>query len=181
MSHFNVCVFVENDGSGLKELAEKVDKIVENFDINKRVEPYKYYIKDEQIQQMAKNYKLDPTNLLTLSEKLEDWNGDKGGVDEIGFYGISTNNPVGHTDYWSMPIEIQPKDYERFLLGQDGDGKIIKAIVTLHDAWIDGPWIYGTPTAEQERERELWEKKIRAILDEYKGKNIIAFLIDCHV
>lgn len=179
MSHFNVCILVRKNGSNTEQLAQKANEMLANFDINKEVEPYKHYIEADEIQRMAKHYGIDPTNLPALSEKLEDWDGDKGRVDETGLYGISTKNPDGHTDYWSIFAEMKPEDRGRLLFGQSGEEKTVKAIVTPDGKWIDGPWVYGAPNAEQEKELEAWNKKLTSFLDEYK--DAAAFLADCHI
>ena len=179
MSHFNACVLVKRNGANLDQMAQKASDVLANFDINKEVEPYKYYIEEDQIQRMAKHYGIDPANLTALAEKLEDWDGDKGGVDETGLYGTSTKNPVGHTDYWSVVAEVKPEDRGRLLFGQGGEEKIVKAIVTPAGKWNDGPWVYGAPDAEQDKELEAWDKQLTTLLDEHK--DTVAFLADCHI
>ena len=179
MSHFNACVLVTRNGSSPEQMADKASDVLAKFDINKETEPYKTYVGADEIRRMAKHYGIDPTNLHALAEKFEEWNGDKGGVDEKGFYGISTKNPEGHIDGWSVFAEVKPEDQGRLLFGQDGEEKTVKVFVTPDGKWIDGPWIYGAPNAEQEKELEAWDKKLTALLDEHK--DTVAFLADCHI
>jgi len=160
-------------------MAQKASDVLANFDINKEMKPYKYYVEADEIQRMAGHYGIDPTNLSGLAEKLEDWNGDKGGVDESGFYGISTKNPDGHIDAWSVFAEVKPEDCERLLFGQGGEEKTVKVVVTPDGKWIDGPWVYGSPNAEQEKELDEWEKKVSSVLQEHS--NAAAFIADCHI
>lgn len=177
MSHFNACVLVKRNGSNPEQMAQKASDMLANFDINKEMKPYKYYVEADEIQRMAKSYGINPTNLSALAEKLEDWNGDKGGVDESGFYGVSTKNPDGHIDAWSVFAEVKPEDRRRFLFG-GGEEKNCAAIVTLDGKWDMGPWIYGSPNAEQEKELDEWNKKLTTFLDE---QDATAFLADCHI
>ncbi|MFA6495396.1 MAG: hypothetical protein WC246_02760 [Candidatus Paceibacterota bacterium] len=181
MSYFNVCVFVDRDESDFEQMAQRASETIANFDINKNVEPYRYYVTADQISRMAQWYGVDATNIPVLAEKLEEWDGDKGGVDEIGLYGISVKNPVGHTDHWSAPEQIKFEDRERCILSQGEGGKerIIKAVVTPDGEWIDGPWVYGVSNVEQDEELEAWNKKRAALFVEYK--NATAFLLECHV
>jgi len=179
MSHFNACVLVRRNGSNTEQLAQKANEMFANFDINKEVKPYKHYIEADEIQRMAKHYGIDLKNLPALAEKLEDWDGDKGSVDEAGLYGTSTKNPVGHTDYWSVFAEVKLEDRGRLLFGQGGEEKTVKAFVTPDGQYVDGPWVYGAPNAEQEKELKAWDKKITALLDEYKDAAV--FLVDCHI
>ncbi|HWQ99768.1 MAG TPA: hypothetical protein VN397_02890 [Candidatus Methylomirabilis sp.] len=179
MSHFNVCVLVKRNGANPDQMAQKASDMLANFDINKEVEPYKHSLEEDHIQRMAEYYGIDPANLSALAEKLEDWNGDRGGVDVTGLYGTSTKNPVGHTDYWTILAEIKPEDRGRLLFGQGGEEKIVRAVVTPDGEWIDGPWVYGSPHAEQNKELEAWVMKLTALLDDHK--DTVAFLADCHI
>lgn len=182
MSHFNVCVLVTRNGSNSEQMAQKASDMLANFDINKEMKPYKYYVEAGEIQRMADCYGIDSTNLSALAEKLEGWNGDKGGVDESGFYGISTKNPDGHIDAWSVFAEVKPEDRGRLLFGQGGEEKIVKALVTPDGKWIDGPWVYvyrGSPNAKQEKEIEEWEKTVSSVLQEHSDTAV--FIADCHI
>ena len=178
MSHFNVCILVKRDGSTPEQLKRKANAMLADFDINKMLEPYKFYVENDEIQRMAGHFGIDPTNLPALAEKFEEWNGDKGGVDEAGFYGISTKNPNGHIDAGSVFAEVKPENRGHLLYG-GGDEKSCAAIVTPNGTWEMGPWIYGSPNAEQEKELEVWEKKIARLLDEHT--DAAAFLADCHI
>lgn len=179
MSHFNACVFVKKNGSSPEQMAQKASDMLANFDINKKTKPYKYYVEADEIQRMAESYGVDPTNLSVLAEKLENWNCDKGGMDESGLYGISTKNPDGHIDAWSVFTEVNPEDRGRLLFGEDDGEKNCAAIVTPDGKWDMGPWIYGSLNAEQEKELEAWNKKLIILLDEHK--DAAAFLADCHI
>ena len=179
MSNFNACVLVTRNGSKPEQLADKASKVLAKFDINSEMKPYKSYVSADEIQRMAHHYGIDPVNLSALAEKFEGWNGDKGGVDENGFYGISTKNPEGHIDGWSVFTEVKPEDRGRLLFGQDGEEKTVKAVVTPDGKWIDGPWVYGSPNVEQEKELEAWDNKLTTLLDEHKDS--VAFLAECHI
>ena len=178
MSYFNVCVLLPRNGSTPKQMEDKASDMLAKFDINKEVEPYKTYVEAKEIQRMAEHFGIDSTNLSALAEKYVEWNGEKGGVDENGLYVISTKNPEGYVDSWSVFTEVKPEDRGRLLFGQDGEVKVVRALVTPDGKWIDGPWVYCAPNAEQEKEFEEWFKKLAALLEE--NKNTVAFLADCH-
>lgn len=179
MSHFNVCILVTRDGSTPEQMEQKAEDTLENFNVNKEVEPYKYYIGPDKIQMMANHYKIDSANLVALAEKLDDWHGDKGGVDEAGFYGISITNPDGHIDYGSVFTEVKLEDRGRLLFGEGGVEKVVKAVITADGKWVNGPWIYAASDAESDKEFEAWITQVTQLLDE--DKNAIAFLADCHI
>ncbi len=179
MSHFNVCVLVKPDGSDLRRLEHKAETMLANFDINKEVDPYKKYVDKDDIRQMAKSYKIGLNDFSTLAEKLKEWSGDTGGVDEGGLYGISTKNPNGHIDAWGISTQIKPEDRGALLFGE-GDEKICHAVVTPDGIWhSESPWVYGSPNADEEKELAIWTKKMSTLLNEYK--DAVAFLADCHI
>ncbi len=159
-------------------MAEKADNMLLNFDINKEMEPYKYYVKQDQIESMAEALGIDKTDLQALSENLESWDNDKGGVDENGLYGISTKNQEGQTDYWSIMEVIEPSD-DRKMMFENGTFHIIKAFVTPDGKWIDGPWIYGIADPKQKKELETWNTTVSSLLDTYA--NAVVVIADCHI
>ncbi len=179
MSYFNACILITRNGLNSEQMADKASDMLAKFNINKKMEPYKIYIEADEIQQMAKHHEIDPVNLLALAEKLEDWNGDKGNVDESGLYGISTKNPEGHIDGWSVFTEVKPEDRGRLLFGESSEEKNCAAIVTPDGKWDMGPWFYFSPNAEQKKELEAWNRKLIAFLDEHKNSAI--FLAECHI
>ncbi len=200
MARFNVCVLINRDGSNLEQMAQKASDVLANFDINKEVEPYKCYLEPDEIRRIAECYGIDPENLSRIAEKLEEWKRDRGGVDDSGAYGISTKNPDGHIDDWSIVAEIKPDDHRRILFGYDGgyDRKGCKAIVTPEGKWIDGPWIEIFPSSrgrgnlteeqkeqvkrlyeKQQKQLEEWDAKIATVIDQYK--DAAAFLAVCHL
>ena len=161
-------------------MVEKANNMLANFDINKEAEPYKYYIDAETIQKLSRHYKIDPTNFSLLAEKLEDWNSDKGGVDEKGLFGISTKNPNGHIDYWSISDEkVEPEDREKFLSSPNAAEMAPRVLVTPDGKWVEGPWIYGAPNEEQDKELREFDKKATTFLSE--NKDTVIFFADCHI
>jgi hypothetical protein len=160
-------------------LEKKANTMLAAFSINKTVNPYKRYVNKDEIGQMAESYKINPKNLSALSERMKDWNGDSGGVDENGLYGISTKNPDGKIDAFEIFAEVRPGDRGKLLFGE-GDEKVCHAIVTPDGTWnSEGPWVYGSPNADQEKELTVWIKKMSVILDKYK--DAAAFVADCHI
>jgi len=169
MSYFNVCVLAKKDGS-FEEAMQRASDMLATFDINKKVEPYKFYISEDEILNIADHYKIDSSNLVALAEKLEAWNCEQGCGDEKGLYCISTKNPDGHLDGWCLIDEVRNIDRGRLLFGEGGEEKNCKAVVTPEGEWFSGPWIYNANlTKEQEGELNAWNKKVVSLLDEYRN------------
>lgn len=179
MSHFSACVLVKKNGSSPERMAEEADALLSRFDINKETAPYKRRLEEEEIRRIAEHYGIDPADPREIAAKLESWNGDKGGVDEQGVYELSTKNPDGHIDSWSIAAEIGPEECERLLTGQSGEEESIKVVVTPDGRWLDGPWVYGKPNEEQAAALKEWDKKITSVLQE--NPDAAFFIADCHI
>jgi hypothetical protein len=175
MSRFNVCIIVPKNSSNSDELAQQAFDTLAKFDLNKEMPPYKHYIKPDVVKSMAGHFKTD--DLSELAAKMESWDGDTGGVDEGGLYGISTKNPDAWIDEWEILTEIKPEDRPQLLFGE-GEEKICRAIVTPDGKWINGPYIFGSPNAEQEKELAAWLKQFNEVLDQ--NKDAALFLAECH-
>lgn len=72
------------------------------FDEMLAVSPYLEYLQPYDIERMASRYKLDQNDLSALAERMEEWTGQPGGVDERGLYFITTNNPLGRWDWYEI-------------------------------------------------------------------------------
>lgn len=98
------------------DIESQVNQMMAPYDEELKVEPYKIYLRPDDIQSMAGYYKTD--DLLGLATRMEDWDGDPGGVDSKGLYRVSTRNPQGHYDYWRIGgrwdgvIQNQPRESE---------------------------------------------------------------------
>jgi hypothetical protein len=65
------------------------------FDESLEVEPHKVYLEDVEVKRMAAYYKLKENDFAALMEKMQDWRGSEGGIDEVGLSSRTTANPDG--------------------------------------------------------------------------------------
>jgi hypothetical protein len=72
------------------------------FDESLEVERYKVYLDKNDIACMAKFYKLSENDLSALIEKMPDWRGAEGGVDEGGLFSWLSANPEGKLDWFDI-------------------------------------------------------------------------------
>lgn len=189
MAHFTACLIFEIDPAekeGYKNiiqkqkeqyinlLSEDLGGILDFFNMNTEVEPFKTYLKPETISEIAKYNNLDLKNTKSISEKVADWNGNRGGVDSEGIYEVSTANPDGHYDY----CRIYDVDTAEGLLAKFHTiDRIPRAVILPDLTWLDGPYVYGSN--EKNTELQDWEEKIKKALEMYKADGIAVF-IDCH-
>ncbi|MCA9363767.1 hypothetical protein KC727_00925 [Candidatus Kaiserbacteria bacterium] len=176
MSHFNVCILVnrENDESD-HQLADKAADVMTKFDLNRDVPEYKRRFDADEVERISKHYKT--TDLQELATKLEDWNGDAGGVDEEGLYALSTQNPDGHFDYGNL-VDLIPRNRWEHMFLSGIEEKVCRAVVTPDGEWVDGPWLYSTSDPESQRKADEWERKVQELFLEHD--NAAAFLADLH-
>ncbi|MEI7741284.1 MAG: hypothetical protein WCJ29_02155 [bacterium] len=179
MSHYNAVVLVERGERGLEQIESETVEMLEKFNINTEVPPYKTYISPEQIKSMAEYTELDPSDLKPLAAYMKTWDGTEGGVDEGGLFNISTQNPEGHFDYCVMLGEARPENYGVQLFGEGNQERIVLAVFTPDGKWIQGPMFYGAGTEEDNRELDAWIEKVKKILEENKDKAVLVF--DCHI
>lgn len=177
MAHFNVCILVKKTGNETDEqMLEQATDAVMKFNSDLEVPQYKWYIDAEEIERMSGYYNTD--KLDELAEKLEDWNGNKGFVDEGGLYALSTNNPDGHFDYGDILGQVSKEDWHRIFL-EGNDEKVCNAVVTPDGSWISGPWVYSDSNPESKKKLDDWVEKISDIFR--KNEDAVAFLADCHM
>jgi len=75
---------------------------LEPFSESLEVEPHKVYLEDVEIKRMAAYYKLKENNFAALMEKMQDWRGSEGGIDEVGLFSRTTANPEGKWDWYEI-------------------------------------------------------------------------------
>lgn len=173
MAHFTLCILVCNDGNTDEQLLEKAVVAANKFNTELEVAPYKRYLEPDDVAHMKRHYKIN--NINELVTKLEDWNGESGGIDDRGLYTNSTRNPEGYFDYGQVLDKIPPHEWEHAFLGD----RICKAVITPNGSWIDGPFVMFDANPESKRLLREWEKKLRSILRE--NAEATAFLADCHI
>lgn len=180
MSHFTTCAMVPMDLDQepqvfLDSLDSVINEIFKKFDINFKIEPYKFYVDIETIERMARRYKIDKENFKELAEKMEDWDGNKGGVDDSGLYAISTTNPNGHIDAWEVS-EVVP-DVNDLLK----EKFVAHAIVSPDGDWIaSDTWFYSVGDSNQ-KEFDEWNEKFAALLRKYQKDGAVCVLVGCHI
>jgi len=94
-------VLVRFEGT-LEEAKERITEMLAPYDENKEVEPYKKYLSASTATQMANHYGLNKSDVGLLVEKMKEWTGRIGGVDEKGLFYLSTYNPKSKWDFWSI-------------------------------------------------------------------------------
>lgn len=72
------------------------------FDESLEVEPHKVYLEDVEIKRMAGHYGLQESDVPALIEKMQDWRGSEGGIDEVGLFSRTTANPEGLWDWYEI-------------------------------------------------------------------------------
>lgn len=182
--------FLKINEKGKYENPEAVDKMIEmfgndlekplyNFSINREVKEYKYYLTEEEKKSIAKSYNIDINDYNLLAKKLEDWCGNRGGVDQDGVYGLSTKNKNGKQDGWYIFNIIPIKDLIDYLPKIE---RVPQAVLTPNCEWIEPSEYFFVidPNMSNYNIFLEWEKKLKEILNKY-SENGLAVLINCHL
>lgn len=159
--------------------SNKLDYPLSKFDINKEVKEYKYYLSEETKKSIAESYKIDISDNKAIADSLEKWDGDKGGIDENGVYGLSTKNKQGKQDGWFIYSIMTVQD---LINNFDKMDRTPHAILTPNCEWKEAPeYFFMTNPSSPNYDKLLeWEEKSKTIISEY-SENSLAILINCHV
>lgn len=143
-----------------EEAIQKANKTLAKFDINKEVPEYKSYLTADELQEMSAYYKTSDRGLLV--DKLKDWTGEEsGGEDDKGVYILTTRNPDGHFDAWTMQGPLQPLQQGIFTIGD----MYCEAVVTPDGVWHASPDVYKYPAEEQSKVMDDWELYVSDLIE----------------
>ncbi len=85
-----------------RDALELVKDFLDPYSENLEVRRYKVHSTEQDRQRMAKHYGLDPQDLPALAEKMDDWDGAKGHIDEDGLFSWSTYNTRSEWDWYQF-------------------------------------------------------------------------------
>lgn len=169
--HFTICVpFIPSKQDG--EVKEKIEKLISNFDLNKKVEPFKKYLTKDEIEKISKYYNITSSQQKQIAEKINDWNGNEGGIDQDRIYQISTNNPNGLFDYWSVYEVLRAEDIIN-------NNQVFQGIITPEGKLIESKKLFLSVNESNVADWNLWKEEFHKCLEKYKDDFLVA-LIDCH-
>jgi hypothetical protein len=96
--HFCTYVIIGAKGN----IETQVATALAPFDESLEVARYKVYLEEAEIKRMAGHYGLEMSDSPALIEKMPDWRGTQGGLDEIGLFSWATANPEGRWDWYEI-------------------------------------------------------------------------------
>lgn len=134
-------------------LVEAVTSAMAQYDMSLEAKPYKYYWTADEINFLCKQWSLPSDNLEEFARQMHDLWEEENGIDDQGFYSITTANPIGEWDYWQLhdlqqdvwPVQAIPSNL-------DPD-----AIVTPDGVWHALPGYWNSP---EDREDEVEEASV---------------------
>jgi len=98
--HYHNVFLVKAEDSGIAIAMVKL--FLEPYYEGVEVEPYKEYLSEQDIQQIAEYYKCRPDDVDSILEAMPKWDGDEGGVDKKGIFYWRTYNPRGEWDWYQF-------------------------------------------------------------------------------
>lgn len=156
------------------QCADKAAEVILKFDHNLETAPYKRYLDEKEVTSMSKHYQTaEPQELAT---KLEDWDGEPGGVDDQGLYVLSTRNPEGKFDQGDL-IDLIPRDRWEHVFLSGKDDLISRAVITPDGKWHD-EWDLMEEGLEGEARLNEWERQVKILFETYPDAT--AFLASLH-
>jgi hypothetical protein len=99
MSHYYGVVLVPSNTSDIKA---QVAQLLERFNINTELPPYKDYMTDSTRAYHSRRHKIAPGRWQELAEAVNPDEEQPWLADEHGLYKMSTRNPAGAFDWWMI-------------------------------------------------------------------------------
>lgn len=78
-----------------------VSRLMEPYDLAREVAPYKEHIDSEGIARLAAAFHLPSAEPEALVDRFAGY-GEEAGIDDTGLYVMTTLNPCGHWDSWTL-------------------------------------------------------------------------------
>lgn len=154
-----------------KEVVSAAEALLDTYSMNKMVPAYKEYPDTSYVRQLLKNYKVK--SLTELEASSVDWRqGEEGGIDEKGLYFMTTQNPQGTFDYWSLvdgPFLVEAETLRR-------QGSYCTDVITPDGQLTKGPLVRSRWRRAQKLQQ--WEKQLAVFEQQYSGMKVCIF--DCH-
>ena len=179
MSHFLTGVILPKEVDE-EDAEDAVERALAPYDENIEVAPYRTYIEGYGLERMRDHYKIE--TLAECAERVKDWSGRPGGIDEKGLYYLSRYNPASKWDWW----EVGGRWDGALCRKGTNITSVAKAKLEACFALVppDGEWIergemgWWAIVANEKSEAE-WTEIVRDLAKRYADHLIVA--VDCHI
>jgi hypothetical protein len=162
LSHYYAVVLVPSDAP---DIEEQTRAHVAPFERDLEV-PHKYYPEPDQVQLMAKQYGVSPTDLEAIYThwRLEDISENaRAGLDERGLYWFDVENPQGRWTAWSVDERDESVAAMKTL------DVVAFVIITPDGEWHERPENkkLGRPSSDTWISEGEWRLQFYAIAEQY--------------
>ncbi len=189
MSHFITLVIVGKEDS----TEQKVEELLAPFNEQLEVETRKVYMEGENLKRMAEHYGVKTTDLGVLALKLNDWDGNDGGVDDGGLFYYTNYNENSQWDWWTIGGRWEGffKDISHYeneglvsdylkALKKDPENYKVFAFVTPDGKWHEKGKMGWFGFSADNKAQDKWDEEIIKALKPYE-KGYRAIAVDCHI
>jgi hypothetical protein len=181
--HFLTYVFIASGADPESAVA----KALHPFDEALEVAPYPIYLSDDEVAAMAKFFRLRRKQVRHLSEKMPEWRGCPGGVDERGLFSVATHNPEGKWDWYEIGGRwdgflpgnvmaaqqlVKSKRLSQILPNEFLDGH---GVWHSRDRWVQEPYPFGRII---EMPKRRWSQRLEKSLRAHPQCDIV--VVDIH-
>lgn len=185
----HTCVYVII-GSHINNIPAAVAKALAPFNDALQVPPYKIRLNASAIQLMAEHYGIKASNHRALAEKIPEWIGGTGGVDQHGLFAAKTDNPSGKWDgyeiggRWTDLLGGRSRDVasvKSLLRDRRLSSRLPAAIVTPTGEWVEKDrvivrsfgWFVASTSASD------WRIHVRRILSSFPSHLVVCVDVHC--
>ncbi len=161
------------------------------FDEMLAVTPYREYLQPFDVERMASHYTLDRNDSKALAERMKDWTGRPGGVDQRGLYFTTTNNPDGRWDWfeiggrWSGFLKGASRNViSTRALRKSPDLKDLLPyyVLTPDGTWLEHERYFPDPHSVghfETKPDEQWLAEVIEALEQYPDSRVVCVDIHC--
>lgn len=179
--HYLTYVMIPNTDN----IEGKVARALYPFDESLVVNEYVDYLESWRIEQMAQHFGIDRRNLAALAERMNEWAGCSGGVDEHGLYRIAHENPQRKWDWYEIGGRWDGHFRGNVAIADELAKRLPKqspcALVTRGGEWLQSEFAsfddQGKYRVDSKAERS-WRAEIRRALRLTPDSLVVA--VDCH-
>lgn len=168
--YFNVCILIDIEPTKTHgQLADRAYAILDKFDHNREILEYKRRLDSDEFNRMSKHY--ETTDLNELADKLLDWDGEDGAVDEKGLFALSTQNPDGKFDRGDV-IDLIPYDQWEHVFLSGREGLVCRAVITPDGEWHDEWDLMEQGLAGEER-LDVWTQQVKTLFEQHQSATAV--------
>jgi hypothetical protein len=157
-----------------RDIEQEVARLMEPYELNLPVQPYKEAVPQEEIDFLADCFDLDPNNLEVMLAEVRNETGFECWIEDGALYWMTTDNPKGRWDsyrIWTVqdsiwPVPDTPEDFAP------------SAAITSDGVWPDLGYEFIRPDDERNASFVQSRREAQEFIAHYPASQLV--VLACH-